>query len=214
MSVVSELTGNKSNSGGMGCGMVAAIVAGIALLIAVIAGFWLMGSYNKMIKLDEQVDGSWAQVETVLQRRFDLIPNLVETVKGYAQHESDVLTEVTALRSQWAAAKTVDEKATIAGQLQGALGRLMVISERYPDLKANQNFLALQSQLEGTENRISVERRRYNEAVQQYNATIRTFPNSIIAGFAGLERRDEYFEAVPDATTAPKVDFGTGSADK
>lgn len=191
--------------------MIAAIVAGVAVLIVFIAALSLMGRYNKLVTLDEQVNGSWAQVETVLQRRFDLIPNLVETVKGYAEHESDVLTEVTALRSQWAKAENVNEKAEIAGQLQSALGRLMVVVERYPDLKANQNFLALQSQLEGTENRIAVERRRYNEAVQQYNAAIRVFPNSLVAGMTGMERRDEYFEAVEDAATAPKVDFGTGS---
>ncbi|WP_255567925.1 LemA family protein [Ruficoccus sp. ZRK36] len=194
-----------------GCGMIAAIVAGVAMLIVFIVALSLMGRYNKLVTLDEQVNGSWAQVETVLQRRFDLIPNLVETVKGYAEHESDVLTEVTALRSQWAKAENVNEKAEIAGQLQSALGRLMVVVERYPDLKANQNFLALQSQLEGTENRIAVERRRYNEAVQQYNAAIRVFPNSLVAGMTGMERRDEYFEAVEDAATAPKVDFGTGS---
>ncbi|QYY37500.1 LemA family protein [Ruficoccus sp. ZRK36] len=191
--------------------MIAAIVAGVAMLIVFIVALSLMGRYNKLVTLDEQVNGSWAQVETVLQRRFDLIPNLVETVKGYAEHESDVLTEVTALRSQWAKAENVNEKAEIAGQLQSALGRLMVVVERYPDLKANQNFLALQSQLEGTENRIAVERRRYNEAVQQYNAAIRVFPNSLVAGMTGMERRDEYFEAVEDAATAPKVDFGTGS---
>ena len=163
--------------------------------------------HNSIVSRDEAIDASWAQVETVLQRRYDLIPNLVNTVKGFADQEKEVLTEVTALRSQWAKAGSVSEKAKAATGLEAALGRLMVISERYPDLKSNQNFLRLQDELAGTENRVSVERRRYNQAVQNYNTTIRKFPGKIIADFSGFEERDVYFQASSGATEAPVVSF-------
>lgn len=187
--------------------MMALIAGGIFLFMGAI--FALMGitQYNKIVSYDEQVDASWAQVETVLQRRFDLVPNLVNTVRGYADHEKELLTEVTALRSQWGKAQSVSEKAGIASAFQGALGRLMVVVERYPDLKANQNFLSLQSQLEGTENRISVERRRYNEAVRNYNTAIKRFPGVMVASLTGFEKRDAYFEAAEEAETAPVVEF-------
>ena len=183
------------------------IALGVALVIALIAYAYIKGIYNEIVSSDEAVDAGWAQVENVLQRRYDLIPNLVNTVKGFAKQEKDVLTEVTALRSQWAKAGSVAEKAQAATGLEAALGRLMVISERYPDLKSNQNFLRLQDELAGTENRVSVERRRYNEAVQHYNTTIRTFPAVTIASRMGLEKRDAYFQAVSEASTAPVVDF-------
>ena len=184
----------------------AMIFLGVVLLIIVIVVGSAVGSRNRFVALDEGVTAQWANVETVLQRRFDLIPNLVNTVKGYAAHESDLLTEVTRLRSQWAAASTSAEKVDIANQMQGALGRLMVVSENYPDLKANQNFIALQDELAGSENRISVERRRYNEAVRSYNTAIRKFPGSFWAGLFGFERRTP-FEASPAASTVPTVQF-------
>lgn len=180
--------------------VIVVVVVGLLVVVSVI------GRYNQLVTLQEQVESSWAQVETVLQRRFDLIPNLVNTVKGYAQQESSVFTEVTRLRSQWGQARTVSEKAQVAGSLEGALSRLLLVSERYPELKSNQNFLALQDELSGTENRIAVERRRYNQAVQTYNTAIRRFPTSVIASLAGFEP-ETYFQATEGAETAPKVEF-------
>lgn len=180
---------------------------GVILLLAVIAFFYIKGIYNKIVSSDEAIDASWAQVETVLQRRYDLIPNLVNTVKGFAAQEKEVLTEVTALRSQWAKAGSVADKARAATGLEAALGRLMVISENYPQLKSNQNFLRLQDELAGTENRVSVERRRYNESVRVYNTIIRKFPALLIANNTGFEERDVYFEAASEAASAPVVDF-------
>lgn len=182
------------------------IAGAVLLLLVVVTGGSCVGSYNRLITYSEQVDGSWAQVETVLQRRYDLIPNLVNTVKGFAAQEREVLTEVTRLRSQWGEAKTPTQRARTAGLLEGALGRLMVVVERYPDLKSNQNFLALQDELAGTENRIAVERRRYNEAVRTYNTTVRQFPTNIVANFAGFERR-LFFEAAEGTERPPDVQF-------
>ena len=176
----------------------------------VVAAVMVIGGisvYNNLVNLDEGVDTAWAQVETVLQRRYDLIPNLVNTVKGYAQHERGLLEEITRLRSQWGAAKGSEAQAKAATELESALGRLMVVVEKYPDLKANQNFLALQDELAGTENRISVERRRYNDAVREYNIAIRRFPATMVAGTLGFMKRDAYFEADEKAKTAPKVEF-------
>lgn len=183
------------------------IIVGVVILVLIVLPLMLMGGkYNRFVTLEEQVDAQWANVETVLQRRFDLIPNLVNTVKGFAEQEREVFTEVTRLRSQWAAAGTTDEKVGVANQMQGALGRLMLVAENYPQLKSNQNFLALQEELAGTENRISVERRRYNEAVRQYNTAIRKFPGAIFAGIFGFEKRTP-FEAAPEAADAPTVQF-------
>ena len=188
----------------------ALIITGILLLVLVVIPLMLFkGSYNRFVTYEENVDAQWANVETVLQRRYDLIPNLVNTVKGFADHEKELLTEVTKLRNQWGAAKASGDTAQslkTAGMLEGALGRLMVVVEKYPDVKANQNFLALQDELAGTENRISVERRRYNEAVRGYNTAIRQFPGMIIANMAGFEPR-EAFEAAAGAETAPTVEF-------
>ena len=180
------------------------IIVGI---LGISAGTWAMTTNNRLVALNESINGAWAQVETVLQRRYDLIPNLVATVKGYAKHESGVLEEVTRLRSQWGAAKGTDQKVAAANQLEGVLGRLMVIIEKYPELKANQNFLALQDELAGTENRIAVERRRYNEVVQNYNTAIAQFPASIVAGWRNFQHRDVYFKAQEAAKDAPKVEF-------
>ena len=180
------------------------MIVGIVALIVVGLG---IGAYNGLVQRRESMRQSWAQVETVLQRRYDLIPNLVSTVKGYATHEREVLEDVTRLRSQWGEAKTVDEKVAAASQLEGVLGRLMVVLERYPDLKANQNFLALQDELAGTENRIAVERRRYNEAVQYYNVAVRGFPSNLVATLTGFAPSDAYFKAAAGAEQAPKVAF-------
>jgi len=187
----------------MSKGRIVLIVVGVIVVLGLLHG---CSTYNRIVAMDEGVDNSWANVETVLQRRYDLIPNLVSTVKGYAAHEKDLFEEVTRLRSQWGAAQTPGEKVQAATALEGVLGRLMVVVERYPDLKANQNFLALQDELAGTENRISVERRRYNEAVRVYNTTIRRVPGRFYAGMFGFERRTP-FESAPEAAAVPKVEF-------
>jgi LemA protein len=173
--------------------------------------------YNRMVTLDEEVNASWGQVQNVYQRRFDLIPNLVETVKGYASHEEETFTAVVEARSKVGGVMNISDEVLqdpdafarfqqAQGELTGALQRLMVVSEQYPDLKANQNFLALQDQLEGTENRIAVERQRFNEAVKNYNSYIRRFPQAFVANMTGFEKKN-YFEASGDAQSAPKVEF-------
>ncbi len=187
----------------MSKGIIALIViVGLALAI----GGSAISSKNGFVSQDEAVTAAWANVETVLQRRYDLIPNLVNTVKGFAAQEKSILEEVTRLRSQWGQALGTAQKVEAAGQMEGALARLLVVAEKYPDLKSNQNFLALQDELAGTENRISVERRRFNEAVQGYNTKIRRFPGSIWAGVFGFERRKP-FESVSGAAQAPDVKF-------
>ncbi len=175
----------------------------------------LVGKYNSMVNKDEAVKTAWSQVENVYQRRSDLIPNLVETVKGYAAHEQETFTAVIEARSK-ASSITIDPSKATPEQLKqftqaqegvsSALSRLMVVVEKYPDLKANENFMALQSQLEGTENRIAVERKRFNEVAQDYNTYIRRFPNNILAGMFGFQQR-AYFEAEEGAEKAPKVKF-------
>ncbi len=180
------------------------IVLGVVLLVFGGIGF---GAYNTLVQRQESIRERWAQVENVLQRRYDLIPNLVNTVKGYAAHEQGTLEEITRLRSQWGEAKTVSEKVDAAERLEGALGRLMVVVERYPDLKANQNFLALQDELAGTENRISVERGRYNESVRSYNVAVRGFPSALVAKLTGFAPSEAYFKAEAEAQKAPKVEF-------
>jgi LemA protein len=179
------------------------------LVLVVLIGMiwaWYMKTYNRLVQLDESVNSAWAQVENQLQRRFDLIPNLVNTVKGYAQHEEKVLTEVTQARAMVGSAKTIDDKISSNNQLTSAIGRLLVVTERYPDLKANENFRDLQSQLEGTENRIATERRRYNETVQFYNTSIRGFLEQMVANNMHLTRKT-FFEAVKEAQKAPEVKF-------
>lgn len=188
------------------------IVGAVVIVVLLILGGWFVSVNNRLVSLDESRQTQWAQVETVLQRRYDLIPNLVETVKGYAAHEREVLEEVTRLRSQWGAAKSVDEQAAAAGQLEGALARLLLVAENYPDLKADQQFRDLQHELAGTENRIAVERQRYNEAVRDYNTAVRQFPGSVVAGFRGFAPSDAYFESAPAAEEAPRVDFGNTPA--
>jgi LemA protein len=179
------------------------------IVILVLVGFlysFFKGTYNQFVTLDEAVKSSWAQVENQLQRRYDLIPNLVETVKGYAKQEQNVLVEVTNARARVGGAATVPDKIAANNELSGALSRLLVVVEQYPDLKSNQNFLRLQDELAGTENRISVERRRYNEAVQVYNVAIRSFPANLLAGMYGFDKA-AFFEAPAGAKAAPQVKF-------
>ncbi len=188
----------------------------LIVLIAVASGFLFSScGYNKMVDMDEQVTSSWAQVENVYQRRADLIPNLVNTVKGYAAHEQETLTGVIEARSK-ATSVNIDPSKLNSQSIQqfnqaqqglsSALSKLMVVVERYPDLKANQSFLDLQAQLEGTENRIAVERRKFNETTKVYNAYIRKFPRMIYAGWFGFEKKT-YFEAQQGAEKAPEVQF-------
>ena len=184
-------------------------VLGVLVLIGLILGGAYVGSRNEMVRKNETVKQAWAQVDVVLQRRADLIPNLVATVKGYAQQEVKVFGDVANARSALLSARTPADKIAANGQLDGALGRLLAIVENYPALKSNQNFLALQDELAGTENRIAVERRRYNEAIQDYNTFIGLFPNSIFARWAGYQRNNDYFAASEAARQAPKVDFST-----
>ena len=182
------------------------IILVIVAFLAVSAYSFFAGNYNTFVRLDQAVKSAWAQVENQLQRRYDLIPNLVETVKGYAKHEREVLTEVTNARAKVGGAGTVPDKIAANNELSGALSRLLLVVERYPDLKANQNFLHLQDELAGTENRIAVERMRYNEAVKVYNQTIKSFPANLLAGMFGF-REAAFFAAPKEAKTAPKVQF-------
>jgi len=182
------------------------IIVGILILIIVIPYSYLKGTYNTLVTMDESVKGAWAQVENQLQRRYDLIPNYVETVKGYAAHEKEVFVKVTEARSKVAGAGSIDEKIQANNQLSSALSRLLVVVERYPELKANTNFIRLQDELAGTENRIAVERRRFNETVKVYNIKIRTFPTNIIAGMFGFEKAT-FFEVPKERQEAPKVKF-------
>ncbi len=188
----------------------------LVILGVVVLGFAMFGgTYNGLVKADEQVNQAWAQVENVYQRRLDLIPNLVETVKGYAAHEKSTFVEVTEARSKAAGSISpglINDPQKFAqfqesqGALSSALSRLMVVVEKYPDLKANQNFLSLQAQLEGTENRISVERGRFNEAAQAFNTMFRQFPTNMVGGMFGFKTK-EYFKAEAEANKAPKVTF-------
>lgn len=178
------------------------------IVVLLLAGFGsYIGARNQMVTKNETVKAAWSQVDIVLQRRADLIPNLVETVKGIALQEQTVFGDIAKARSQLLSAGTPSEKIAANQQLDGALGRLLVIVENYPQLKSNENFLRLQDELAGTENRIAVERKRYNDALQDYNTYIGLFPNSFWAGIAGFKRNDAYFAAAEGAKTAPKVDF-------
>ena len=195
-------------------GLIVLIVI-VGLLLIFIGSF--RGCYNEMVTKDEAVSAAWSQVENVYQRRYDLIPNLVETVKGYAAHESETLTAVTEARARLGGQVNItgdvlndpaafERFQQAQGELSGALQRLMVVTENYPELKANQNFLSLQDQLEGTENRIAVERQRFNDAAKVYNTLIRKFPQNIVAGMFGFNTRP-YFASVTDASVAPAVRF-------
>ena len=183
------------------------VIVVVLLILVLVVGGAYVSRRNQMAIKREAVNAAWAQVDVVLQRRADLIPNLVETVKGYAVQEQKVFGDIAAARAALIGAKTPSDKIAANGQLDSALSRLLVIVENYPQLKSNENFMRLQDELAGTENRIAVERRRYNDAVQDYNTYIALFPNSLVASIAGFARNDAYFKTEEGARQAPKVNF-------
>jgi LemA protein len=187
--------------------LVLGIIGALLLITAIALGGTFVSRRNEMVAQKEAIKAAWAQVDNVIQRRADLIPNLVNTVKGYATHEQKVFEEIASARAQLAGARNPAERIAANSRLDGALSRLLVVAENYPNLKADQQFLRLQDELAGTENRIAVERRRYNEAVQQYNTNIQIFPNSLVASISGFQREDAYFKAEGTAREVPKVDF-------
>lgn len=183
------------------------IILGVVVVAALAFGGKVVGIRNSLVGERQAVQGQWAQVDVALQRRADLVPNLVETVKGIAKQEQQVFSDIANARAAMMGAKTPGERIQANSQLEGALGRLMVVVENYPQLKSNENFLRLQDELAGTENRISVERRRYNEAVQRYNTQIEIFPNNLVASMFGFTKENDFFRADPASKTAPKVAF-------
>jgi LemA protein len=191
---------------------IALIVLAVLLIIALMVGSWFIGIRNQMAIKREAVNASWAQVDVVLQRRADLIPNLVETVKGFAAQEQTVFGDIAKARAAYLSAGTPAEKIAANGQLDRAMVKFLALTENYPQLKSNENFLRLQDELAGTENRIAVERRRYNEAVQDYNTFIALFPNSLVGSMSGFTRNDAYFKTEEGARQVPKVSFGTPNA--
>ena len=190
----------------MGRGLIVII---ILALIALVAFGQYVGVRNTLVTKNEAVKAAWSQVDIVLQRRADLIPNLVETVKGYATQEQTVFGDIAKARSALLSAATPAGKIAANNQLDGAIGRLLVLVENYPQLKSNENFMRLQDELAGTENRIAVERKRYNDALQDYNTYIQKFPNNVFAGWAGFKPNDAYFKAAEGSREVPKVNFGT-----
>jgi len=183
------------------------IVIAVLLLVGMGACSKYVGVRNELVTQREAVNAAWSTIDVALQRRSDLIPNLVETVKGFAAHETEVFKNIADARAAMAGARNPAEKIAANDQLSGALGRLLVVAENYPQLRSNENFLRLQDELAGTENRIAVERRKYNETLQRYNTAIELFPNNIVAGMSGFTRNDAYFKTEPGARTNPKVQF-------
>jgi LemA protein len=185
----------------------------IVVIVLVLIALAIFGQYvgvrNTLVTKNEAVKASWSQVDIVLQRRADLIPNLVETVKGYAQQEVTIFGDIANARARLLSANTPQDKIAANGQLDGAIGRLLAISENYPQLKSNENFLRLQDELAGTENRIAVERKRYNDTLQDYNTYIQQFPNNVFAGWAGFKPNPAYFTATEGSREVPKVNFGS-----
>jgi LemA protein len=190
----------------------ALIVLVVLVVVALLLGSSFISRRNQMAIKREAVNASWAQVDVVLQRRADLIPNLVETVKGFATHETEVFSDIAKAREGYMNATTPADKIAANSQLEASLAKVLVLTENYPQLKSNENFLRLQDELAGTENRIAVERRRYNETVQDFNTYISLFPNSFIAGLSGFTRNDAYFKTEPGARQAPKVNFSSTPA--
>jgi LemA protein len=188
------------------------IVVVVLVLIALVAFGQYVGVRNDLVTKNEAVKSSWSQVDIVLQRRADLIPNLVETVKGIAGQEQKVFGDIAAARSRLLSAGTPSDKIAANQQLDGAIGRLLVVVENYPQLKSNENFLRLQDELAGTENRIAVERKRYNDTLRDYNTYVQQFPNSFFAGIAGFKPNEAYFEASPGSREVPKVNFSNPPA--
>jgi LemA protein len=195
----------------MGKGLIAVIVIIVLLVVALVFFGQYVGVKNTLVTKNEAVKSAWSQVDIVLQRRADLIPNLVETVKGYAKQEQTVFGDIAKARSALLSAGSPQEKIAANGQLDGAIGRLLLIVENYPQLKSNENFLRLQDELAGTENRIAVERKRYNDTLQDYNTYVQQFPNSIFAGWAGFKPNEAYFAASEGAREVPKVNFSNPS---
>jgi LemA protein len=189
----------------------ALIVLVVLIIIALLCGSSFISRRNQMAIKREAVNASWAQVDVVLQRRADLIPNLVETVKGFASHEEEVFGEIAKARAGYMNATTPADKIAANSQLEASLAKVLVLTENYPQLKSNENFLRLQDELAGTENRIAVERRRYNETVQDYNTFLSLFPNNLVASMSGFTRNDAYFKTEEGARQAPKVNFNYGS---
>lgn len=183
------------------------IIFGVFVVLAIALASMYVSRRNQMVALREAVEQAWSQVDVVIQRRADLVPNLVETVKGYAAHEEEIFTHVADARAALAGARTPSERIAANEQLTGALGRLLVIVENYPNLKANENFMRLQDELAGTENRIAIERRRYNQSIQAYNTYIQLFPNNLVASIMGFQRNEAYFRAVEEARQVPQVSF-------
>jgi LemA protein len=187
----------------------ALIIGGVLVGVLLLVGIGLAGSYverrNTMVEQKEAITAAWAQVDTVIQRRADLVPNLVETVKGFAAQEREVFSNIAEARARLGGAQSPSDRIAANDMLSGALSRLLVIVENYPDLRSNQNFIRLQDELAGTENRIAVERRKYNETVQMYNTYIQLFPNNLVAGLSGFEREDAYFRTTEEARQAPPV---------
>ena len=189
-----------------GLGITLAVVAVLLLVVFMVFGSYVSAK-NQMVALDQVVKTNWSDVDVQLERRADLIPNLVNTVKAFAAHETEVFKDIADARARLAGGRTPGEKIQANQQLDTAISRLLVIAENYPQLKSNENFLRLQDELAGTENRIAVERRKYNEALQRYNTSIALFPNNLVAGMSGITRNDAYFQTEPGARTAPKVQF-------
>jgi LemA protein len=188
------------------------VIMAILVLIGLVVFGQYVGVCNTLVTKNEAVKAAWSQVDIVLQRRADLIPNLVETVKGFAQQEQTVFGDIAKARSALLSAGTPSEKIAANQQLDGALGRLLVVVENYPQLRSNENFLRLQDELAGTENRIAVERKKYNDTLQDYNTYVQQFPSSIFAGWAGFKANDAYFAASEASRQAPKVNFSTPTA--
>lgn len=185
------------------------VVLGVLAFFVLIVVVWFIATYNSLVAADQDVNAKWSQVENQYQRRYDLVPQLVETVKGYATHEKEVFEEVTRARSQWASAKSTgnaEQQVNATAELESSISRLLLVAENYPTLKASENFIALQAQLEGTENRVAVARMDYNNAVQDYNTKIKQMPTSIVAGIYHYEDKP-FFEAEKGAEKAPKVNF-------
>jgi len=196
----------------MGKGLIVVVVLVVIVgLIGVVCFGAYVSTKNTLVSKNEAVKSAWSQVDIVLQRRADLIPNLVETVKGYAQQEQTVFGDIAKARSALLSAGTPQQKIAANGQLDGALGRLLLVVENYPQLKSNENFMRLQDELAGTENRIAVERKRYNDTLQDYNTYVQQFPNSLFAGWAGFKPNDAYFQASEGSRVTPKVNFSSPS---
>ncbi|WP_433945137.1 LemA family protein [Paenibacillus sp. SN-8-1] len=195
------------NFKGKGCLIPIIVVAAVLVIIVI----FMISNYNKYVTAEENVDQKWSRIESALQRRYDLIPNLVNTVKGFAQHEKDVIKQVTDARAALGSARTTEEKAAANDQLQGALGRLLVVVENYPTLKSDAHFTQLMDELAGTENRIAVARADYNDSVAQYNTMIKRFPGRLIAGVMGFDAK-EYFKTTTESRQNPQVDFSTNGS--